>query len=42
MTFADAAALKTAVERYGVIEGGQQTLGRLADHLSSPGVIDGA
>ncbi len=33
ITFQDAEALKTAVERYGVLEGGPQTLGRLAQYL---------
>ncbi len=37
MTFRDAASLKTAVERYGVLEGGTQTLDRLADHLRGAG-----
>lgn len=33
MTFRDAEALKTAVERYGVLEGGTQTLGRIAQYV---------
>jgi len=39
MTFRDAKAFRTAVERYGVIDGGTQTFERLAhylSHLSSP------
>lgn len=32
-TFADAQALRTAVERYGVLEGGTQTLDRIAGYL---------
>jgi uncharacterized protein YndB with AHSA1/START domain len=32
-TFADARALRTAVERYGVLEGGVQTLDRIAGYL---------
>lgn len=32
-TFADAEALRTAVERYGVLEGGTQTLDRIAEYL---------
>lgn len=35
LTFADAQALKTAVEIYGVIDGGTQTLGRIAGYLGS-------
>jgi uncharacterized protein YndB with AHSA1/START domain len=35
LTFRDAAAMKIAVERYGVIEGGQQTLERLAEVVRS-------
>jgi uncharacterized protein YndB with AHSA1/START domain len=34
MIFADANALKTAVERYGVLPGGTQTLDRLAEYVS--------
>ena len=34
MAFADAAALKVAVERFGVNPGGPQTLARIADHLA--------
>jgi uncharacterized protein YndB with AHSA1/START domain len=37
MTFSNAESLRTAVERYGVLEGGTQTLDRLADHLSRLG-----
>ena len=37
MTFANAAAYKTAVERYGVREGGTQTLDRIAVYLSGHG-----
>ena len=33
MTFTSAEAYKTAVERYGVLEGGTQTLDRLAQYL---------
>ena len=33
MTFADETAFQTAVERYGVIDGGTQTLDRIADYL---------
>jgi uncharacterized protein YndB with AHSA1/START domain len=33
MTFRDAEALRTAVERYGVLEGGTQTLERLARYM---------
>lgn len=35
MTFASAEAFKTAVEIYGVREGGTQTLGRIASYLES-------
>lgn len=35
MTFADSEAFRTAVERYGVLAGGTQTLDRLAFHLQS-------
>jgi uncharacterized protein YndB with AHSA1/START domain len=35
MTFYDAEAFRTAVERYGVLEGGTQTLERLARYLST-------
>lgn len=35
MTFADSEAFRTAVERYGVLAGGTQTLDRLAFHLES-------
>jgi uncharacterized protein YndB with AHSA1/START domain len=35
MTFADAAALKVAVERFGVNPGGPQTLARIAEHLAA-------
>jgi hypothetical protein len=34
MTFRDAAAMKTAVELYGVLQGGTQTLDRLAQYLA--------
>jgi hypothetical protein len=34
MTFASAAAYKTAVERHGVREGGTQALDRIAAYLS--------
>jgi hypothetical protein len=34
MTFRDAAAMKTAVELYGVLQGGTQTLDRLAHYLA--------
>ena len=33
MTFRDAEALRTAVEQYGVMHGGTQTLDRLADYV---------
>ena len=33
MTFRDADALRTAVERYGVMHGGTQTLDRLASYV---------
>jgi uncharacterized protein YndB with AHSA1/START domain len=33
MTFRDAEAFKTAVERYGVLDGGTQTLDRIAQYL---------
>jgi len=33
MTFRDAEALRMAVERYGVMHGGTQTLDRLASYL---------
>ncbi|HEU5050077.1 MAG TPA: hypothetical protein VFU00_07125, partial [Gemmatimonadales bacterium] len=32
-TFADARAVRTAVERYGVIRGGEETLERIARYL---------
>lgn len=35
MTFADVSAFKTAVERYGVLEGGTQTFDRLNDYVSA-------
>lgn len=35
MTFRDAAAFKTAVELYGVLPGGTQTLDRLAAHVDA-------
>jgi uncharacterized protein YndB with AHSA1/START domain len=35
MTFYDAKAFRTAVERYGVLEGGTQTLERLAQYVST-------
>jgi uncharacterized protein YndB with AHSA1/START domain len=35
MTFTDVAAFETAVERYGVLEGGKETLERMAQYLSS-------
>ncbi|MEP6573612.1 MAG: SRPBCC domain-containing protein [Gemmatimonadota bacterium] len=43
LTFADAEAMKTAVERYGVLEGGAQTLGRIAVYLGtvSQGSVEG-
>jgi uncharacterized protein YndB with AHSA1/START domain len=34
MTYRDAESMKTAVERYGVLEGGVQTLERIAEYLS--------
>jgi uncharacterized protein YndB with AHSA1/START domain len=34
MTFRDAESYKTAVERYGVLEGGTQTLDRLAEYVN--------
>ena len=34
MTFEDAESFRTAVERYGVLEGGTQTLERIADYVS--------
>jgi uncharacterized protein YndB with AHSA1/START domain len=34
MTWHDAEALRTAVDRYGVLEGGEQTLERMAGYLS--------
>jgi hypothetical protein len=34
MTYRDAEAMQTAVERYGVIRGGIETLDRLAEHLT--------
>ena len=37
MTFRDAAAMKTAVELYGVLQGGTQTLDRLAQYLARAG-----
>jgi len=37
MTFRDAAAMKTAVESYGVLQGGTQTLDRLAQYLAGAG-----
>lgn len=36
-TFRDAEALKVAVERYGVRDGGTQALDRMAAYLSTPG-----
>jgi uncharacterized protein YndB with AHSA1/START domain len=36
MTFRDAEALRIAVERYGVMHGGTQTLDRLASYLHEP------
>jgi len=33
MTFADETAFQTAVERYGVLDGGTQTLDRIAEYL---------
>ena len=36
LTFADAAAFQVAVETYGVLDGGTQTLDRLADLLQRP------
>jgi len=38
MTFRDAAAMKTAVEVYGVLQGGTQTLDRLARYLARAAV----
>ena len=38
MTFADASAYKTAVERYGVLEGGTQTFDRLNVYVSAIGI----
>jgi hypothetical protein len=35
MTFYDERAYETAVERYGVLEGGTQTLERLARYVST-------
>jgi len=35
MTYKDAEAFKTAVERYGVLEGGTQTMERLANYVST-------
>jgi uncharacterized protein YndB with AHSA1/START domain len=37
MTFRDDVALRTAVERYGVLDGGCQTLERLSDYLGGNG-----
>ena len=37
MTFRDAGAFKTAVERYGVLEGGTQTFDRLNDYVRALG-----
>jgi uncharacterized protein YndB with AHSA1/START domain len=37
MTFRDAGALRTAVERYGVMHGGTQTLDRLAQYAEESG-----
>ena len=37
MTFADAAAFRTASERYGVRDGGLQTLNRIAAYLNDTG-----
>jgi hypothetical protein len=37
MTFRDADALRTAVERYGVMRGGAQTLDRLAQYAEESG-----
>ena len=37
MTFRDADALRTAVERYGVLHGGTQTLDRLAQYAEESG-----
>ena len=37
MTFRDAEALRTAVERYGVMHGGTQTLDRLAQYVEESG-----
>lgn len=34
MTFPNAAAFQTAVERYGVLDGGTQTLDRIADYVT--------
>jgi hypothetical protein len=33
MTFADAEGMRKAVEIYGVLEGGTQTLDRMAEHV---------
>jgi uncharacterized protein YndB with AHSA1/START domain len=35
MTFRDAEAFKTAAERYGVVQGGTETLDRIADYVRS-------
>jgi uncharacterized protein YndB with AHSA1/START domain len=35
MTFRDADAFRTAVERYGVMQGGTQTLDRIAEYIDS-------
>jgi uncharacterized protein YndB with AHSA1/START domain len=37
MTFRDAEALRTAVERYGVMRGGTQTLDRMAQYVEESG-----
>ena len=36
MTFANDAAMRTAVERYGVLNGGAETLERIAGYLHQP------
>lgn len=39
LRFASAAARDHVIERVGAIEGGKQTLGRLADHLAAPKLV---
>ena len=36
MTFANDAAMRTAVERYGVLRGGEETFERLAEYVAHP------